>query len=114
MLDEIDRNADEGRSFAFETTLSGHTYRKRIPRWRARGFTVKLIFLSLATADGAIARVARRVQQGGHDVAPEVIRRRFSAGMRNFLGTYRALVDYWQWFDNSGPQPRLLEEGANR
>lgn len=114
MLDEIDRNAAEGHNFAFETTLSGHTYVKRIPRWRAQGFTVKLIFLSLATADEAIARVARRVQQGGHDVAPDVVRRRFNAGMRNFLVTYRALVDYWQWFDNSGPQPQLLEEGAKQ
>lgn len=76
MLDEIDRNAAAGRSFAFETTLSGHTYIRRIPKWRAAGYTVKLIFLSLASADEAIARVAMRVRQGGHDVPSEVIRRR--------------------------------------
>ncbi len=34
--------------------------------------------------------------------------------MRNFLEIYRHQVDYWQWFDNSGPLPRLLEEGVNR
>ncbi len=55
-----------------------------------------------------------RVRQGGHDVPPEVIRRRFHSSMRNFLEIYRQHVDYWQWFDNSGPLPRLLEEGANR
>lgn len=59
-------------------------------------------------------RVAMRVRQGGHDVPPEVIRKRFDSGMRNFLEIYRQRVDYWQWFDNSGPLPRLLEEGANR
>jgi predicted ABC-type ATPase len=55
-----------------------------------------------------------RVRQGGHDVRPDVIRRRFESGMRNFLEIYRQRVAYWQWFDNSGPLPQLLEEGANR
>ena len=114
MIEAIDRNAAAGRSFAFETTLSGHTYIKRIAAWRVAGFTVKLIFLSLTTPEEAIARVAMRVQQGGHDVAENVIRRRFASGMRNFLEIYRQRVDYWQWFDNSGPVPRLLEEGSNR
>ena len=111
MLEEIDRNAAEGRSFAFETTLSGHTYARRIPKWRQDGYTVKLMFLSLNSAEDAIARVAARVRQGGHDVAPEVIRRRFDSGMRNFLDVYRDLVDYWQWFNNNGSVPRLIEEG---
>lgn len=114
MLEEIDRHAKEGRSFAFETTLAGHNYLHRIDAWRANGFAVKLIFLSLTTADEAIARVDLRVRQGGHDVAPEVIRRRFAAGMRNFLEVYRKKVDFWQWFDNSGSRPRLVEEGSNR
>lgn len=111
MLAEIDRHAAAGASFAFETTLSGHTYARRIERWRASGFTVVLIFLSLASPEDAIARVANRVQQGGHDVAPDVIRRRFTSGMRNFLEVYRYRVDFWQWFDNSGSRPRLFEEG---
>lgn len=114
MLREIDRCSAEGRSFAFETTLSGHTYVRRIDEWRGGGFVVELIFLSLGSVEEALARVAMRVRQGGHDVAPEVIRRRFVAGMRNFLSVYRERVDFWQWYDNSGPQPRLLEEGANR
>jgi len=75
---------------------------------------VELIFLSLGSPEEAIARVAMRVRQGGHDVPPDVIRRRFASGMRNFLEIYRHNVDFWQWFDNSGPRPRLVEEGANR
>lgn len=114
MLREIDRHAAEGRSFAFETTLAGHTYVHRIERWRAQGFVVELIFLSLGSVEEAIARVAMRVRQGGHDVAQAVIRRRFASGMRNFLEIYRPRVDFWQWYDNSGPRPKLVEEGANR
>jgi predicted ABC-type ATPase len=111
MLEEIDRHATEGRNFAFETTLAGHTYIKRIDAWHVAGYTVKLYFLALTNPDDAVARVARRVQQGGHDVPEKVIRRRFAMGMRNFLEIYRPNVDYWQWYDNSGPVPRMLEEG---
>jgi predicted ABC-type ATPase len=113
MIEEIDRNAAAGESFAFETTLSGHTYARRIPRWRASGFIVKLVFLSLPTADDAIARVARRVQHGGHNVPADVIRRRFASGLRNFLDVYRHRVDYWQWIDNRDSSGMLLEEGTN-
>lgn len=114
MLSEIDRHAAAGRSFAFETTLAGHTYARRIDSWRSDGFRIKLVFLSLTSPEEAIARVAMRVRQGGHNVAPEVIRRRFVSGMRNFLDTYRHRVDYWQWFDNSSRVPRLMEEGSHR
>jgi predicted ABC-type ATPase len=112
MLEEIDRNAAAGVSFAFETTLSGHTYLRRIKTWRSAGFVVKILFLSLRTPDEAIVRVARRVQQGGHDVPPVVIRRRFAAGMKNFMEVYRYKVDYWRLFDNSGPRPLLLSQGV--
>lgn len=55
--------------------------------------------------------MAERVRQGGHDVPAAVIRRRFESGMRNFFTVYRDLVDYWQWFNNNGATPRLVEEG---
>ena len=109
MLEEIDRHAAAGRSFAFETTLAGHTYLRRIEAWRAADFVVEMIFLSLRSPEEAIARVRTRVRQGGHDVAEEVIRRRFDAGLRNV----RAIrIEYLQIFDNSGPAPLLLTEGA--
>ena len=72
------------------------------------------MFLALRNADEAIARVALRVRHGGHDVPPDIIRRRFASGMKNFLESYRHRVDYWQFFDNSGHAPLLLDEGENR
>lgn len=93
MLKDIAANAATGRNFAFETTLSGLTYARMMPEWRAAGYVVKLLFLSLASPEEAIARVAMRVRQGGHDVPPEVIRRRFSAGFTNFRDVYRRQVD---------------------
>ncbi len=111
MLGEIARHAAESRNFAFETTLSGLTYARMITDWQAAGFAVKLIFLSLATPEEAIARVAMRVRQGGHDVPSGIIHRRFASGRRNFQDVYRHRVDFWQWFDNSGDTPILNDEG---
>ncbi len=111
MLQEIARHAASGISFAFETTLSGLTYARMIDDWRANGYTVKLIFLSLGSVDEAIARVATRVVQGGHDIPQDTIRRRFDAGRLNFRSTYRPRVDSWLLFDNGGEMPVLIEEG---
>lgn len=41
MIEEIDTCAKRGESFAFETTLSGVSYARRIPGWRADGYHVK-------------------------------------------------------------------------
>ena len=84
-----------------------------IPHWRSDGYTVKLIFLSLATPEEAIKRVELRVRQGGHYVPPDVIRRRFASGLKNFQNMYRHIVDYWQWFDNNGRIPTLIDKGEN-
>jgi predicted ABC-type ATPase len=113
MLTEIQRRVRSGSSFAFETTLSGHGYAQMIPRWRAEGYYVKLIFLNLPTADLAVARVAARVKQRGHDVPEAVIRRRFASGLRNFHAIYCSLVNRWELYDNSGITPQLISSGDN-
>jgi predicted ABC-type ATPase len=113
MLVEIARRVRAGESFAFETTLSGKSYARLIPQWKSAGYHVKLIVLSLPSVDLAIARVAARVAQGGHDVADTVIRRRFDAGIRNYEDVYRRLVNSWALYDNSEPEPRLIASGDN-
>ena len=114
MLEEMARHAADRRNFAFETTLAGLGYARMIDAWRADGYRVKLIFMSLASADQAVARVAMRVRQGGHHVPEDTIRRRFAAGLKNFQQVYRDRVDEWQWIDNSGMTPRLLKEGSHK
>lgn len=85
MLEEIDLCASRGENFAFETTLSGLSYLRRIGAWRAIGYRVSLFFLSLPNAETAIARVASRVRQGGHDVPEAIIRRRFENGLETSI-----------------------------
>jgi predicted ABC-type ATPase len=109
MLEAISNHVRRGESFAYETTLSGLTYAQMIPVWRASGYLVKLIFLSLPNAEMALARVAARVSQGGHSVAEDVVRRRLALGIVNF-DRYKMLVNSWQLYDNSDVPPILLEE----
>jgi hypothetical protein len=109
-----DRRPCPPQSFAFETTLSDRGYARAIPKWRANGYAVSLWFLSLPSAEMAIARVARRVQQGGHAIPEDVVRRRFEAGRANLERIYKAAVDDWVIYDNSGPVPVLLDWSENR
>lgn len=113
MLEEIAHYTRLGESFAFETTLSGLAYLRHIRLWRAQGYRVSLFFLSLPDAETAIARVAERVRQGGHDIPELVIRRRLAAGLKNFEQHYCHAVDDWALYDNSGNTPIMLEWGEN-
>ena len=113
MLEEMDELTAQGESLAFETTLSGLTYIQRIKEWQKKGYHISLFFLSLDSEELAIKRVAERVLQGGHNIPEEVIRRRFKAGLNHFENDYRALVDSWALFDNSGDGSTLIEWGEN-
>lgn len=113
MLEEIALHARRGESFALETTLSGLSYLRHIARWREQGYRVSLFFLSLPNPETAIARVASRVRQGGHDIPVTVIRRRFAAGLDNFHRHYKLAVNDWALYDNTGVEPVILEWGEN-
>lgn len=108
-LAELDRLARAGSDFAFETTLSGLVYLARLRKWKAAGYRIEIIYLRLASTRLALRRIAARVRQGGHDVPPEDVIRRFDRGWRNFEFAYRPLADAWAVYDNSGDTPLLLE-----
>jgi predicted ABC-type ATPase len=67
-----------------------------------------IIYLRLPSTRLALRRIAARVKQGGHNVPPVDVLRRFSRGWDNFQNTYRSLADAWAVYDNSGDGPRLL------
>ncbi|ADL55676.1 zeta toxin family protein [Gallionella capsiferriformans] len=111
MLESITELEQRGESFSFETTLSGVVYAHRIRRWREAGYHVTLFFLSLPNSQMAIERVAERVRQGGHNVPSAIVRRRYTAGLKNFEQVYRDEVDAWALYDNSGDEPVLINWG---
>lgn len=113
MLDRLHFLARERRDFAFETTLAGRGHARWLRELKNGGYDTRLIFLSLPDPELAIGRVAERVRRGGHDVPPDVVRRRFSAGVRNLFALYSDLVDRWQVYDNSEySAPRLIASGS--
>lgn len=112
VLKELDRLAGAKESFAFETTMSGLSYLKRLESWKREGYRIQIVFLSLKSPELAIKRVAMRVRQGGHDVPEADVRRRFERGLANFRSAYSGLADYWELFENSGDSPRLLETSS--
>lgn len=94
-----------GGSFAIETTLSSVSYAHQFAAWRARGYWVTIHYLEVVSADFAVARVAKRVAAGGHDVPEPDIRRRHARGLVLFAETYRPLSDAWYHY-------RVDEEGS--
>jgi predicted ABC-type ATPase len=106
MLRRLDELVSARQDFAFETTLSGTAFLAAIGRWRSAGYVVRVVYLWLESPDIAIARVRRRVRQGGHSIPDDVIRRRYQRGLVNFAHRYRAAVDAWQLYDNTDPFDR--------
>ncbi len=114
MLNMLRDYVGQGRSFAFETTLSGRTYARMIPQWREQGYRVRLFFLRLPSPEAAMARVQKRVATGGHHIPDDTVRRRFNSGWYNFENIYRDLVDEWSLYDSTTVPPTLLEQGRKQ
>ena len=112
VLREIDRLASDRANFAFETTLSGLTYLRRMESWKQVGYRIEIVYLRLDSVDLALRRIAARVLQGGHDVARRDVIRRFKRGWENFESIYRPMAESWAIYDNSGASPVLLEQQA--
>jgi predicted ABC-type ATPase len=110
VLREIDRLAKARADFAFESTLSGLTYVRRLESWRREGYRVEIVYLRLKSSQLALRRIAARVRQGGHDVPRADVVRRYSRGWKNFQLIYRPLADSWAIYENSGQSPQLLEQ----
>ena len=111
MVSEIDRLANDREDFAFESTLSGLGYVRRLTRMRAAGYHVEIIYLRLRSPRLALRRIAARVRQGGHDVPRADVLRRYARGWENFQFIYKPLADAWATYENSGSRRVLIETG---
>ena len=95
--------------------MAGRSYVRLLKELKKEGYKIHLFYLWLHKPDLALKRIAERVRAGGHDVPPEVVRRRFVRSVHNFFHLYRPLLDSWMLFDNSANLPRLIadEESGN-
>jgi predicted ABC-type ATPase len=110
MLERMRTLARGGQSFAFETTCSGRTHLGLLSRLKADGWRVSLMYLWLRSPEAAVARVQRRVLQGGHGVSPDVVKRRYRSGLANMLGLYLPSADIGAIYDNSDMARVLVAE----
>lgn len=101
MLNRITELLEQNESFAFETTLSTRSYKQKIEKARQNGFTITLLFFWLQNIELAKERVKIRVSEGGHNVEPDVIERRYIKGIKNLFNIYLSIVDGALLFDNS-------------
>ena len=101
---------------AFESTLGGQTISALLVDAARAGIDVVIWFVGLSTAEQHIARVRARVAAGGHDIAEDIIRRRWNDSRQHLIDLlpYAAEV---RIFDNSRdgdpaagtiPEPRLV------
>lgn len=108
LLERIKELTAARKEFGFETTLAGKSYVIMLRRMKEQGYRVHCYFLWLPSVEMAIARVAHRVSQGGHNIPEPVTRRRFTQGIRNFLTLYRPLFDSWILYNNSMVPPQII------
>jgi predicted ABC-type ATPase len=93
--------ANQRADFAFESTLSSRSFAPWIVNLQQQGYMFHLLFVWLRSDDLAVQRVRERVRMGGHEVAENVVRRRYRNGVRNFFSLYRPLAHSWGVYDNS-------------
>ena len=98
------------KSFTIESTLAGRTHLKTIETARKAGWPVHILYFAVKTPEIALARIARRVSVGGHDVPETDARRRFSRSLSN-LPEYLAACNFWRVYDNNAAQPIPVAEG---
>lgn len=110
MLKRIDELINSNQDFSFETTLSSKSFLNTIERAKSKGYYTTLIFFWLESVELAKFRVLKRVSEGGHNIKPEVIERRYKAGIKNLFNLYSSKVDSLLIYDNSTVESELIAE----
>lgn len=90
----------EGTDFVSESTFSHPSKLALIDEARSAGFRVIMYHVNVRSADLSVSRVARRTEEGGHDVPEDKIRERY---VRNQALIKEAVLraDYAFVYDNS-------------
>ena len=117
MLDRIDELSAVQATFGFETTLAGRAHAKRLRAMKTNhGYQVSMFFIWLPSVDQAIARVATRVREGGHNIPEPTIRRRYNLGIKNFASLYMPVLDEWFVYNGSRRPAEIIvgQQDGNR
>ena len=113
MLERIEFLLKQRQTFAIETTLATNSYTNLVSRAHALGYEVHLLFFWLSSPEVAYERVARRVEEGGHNIPRGVIERRYWRGLRNLFEKFMPIVDYWAIYDNNSSSALIASSSNN-
>lgn len=110
----LDEAIANGTSYAFETTLGGHTVSAKIAAASAT-HDVAIWYCGLTSPELHIARVKARVAAGGHDIPESKIRERYESSLANLIALLPRLKSVAA-YDNSAqvelgkaiPDPLLI------
>lgn len=107
--------------FTFETTLGGQTITRLLEQALDKGLEVVICYVGLDSAERHIARVAARVERGGHHIDEARIRQRYTASREHLITLLPRLTDLIV-YDNSvernpeegeAPEPTILLQMKN-
>jgi predicted ABC-type ATPase len=113
MLSRLRELARERRDFAFETTLASRSFAPWLSRLREDGYRVHLVYVWVPDPETSVRRVQLRVLKGGHNVPPDVVRRRYKRGLGNLRSLYMPIADHWRIYDNTSRSgARLVAYGG--
>jgi predicted ABC-type ATPase len=96
----LERAIGERGSYAFETTLGGHTITALLEKALAAGIEVRIWYVGLESLELHVQRVRSRVKRGGHDIPEERIRERYVRSRWNLIQLLPRLTELFV-YDNS-------------
>lgn len=109
VLAAVKEALDRSESFAFESTLSGLTWRPILLDAIERGYIITIYFVFLLNPRLNLIRIRQRVREGGHSIPKDTVLRRYPRSFDNFWNVYRPLCSEWFLFDNSKKQPKQIQ-----
>ena len=97
-----------GVNFTQETTLSGGYPKRLCRRAKQAGYTIRLYYVGLDTAEESLRRIKNRVERGGHDIPAKDVQARFA---HRFADVAKILpyCDEAKFFDNNNGFVQVAE-----
>jgi len=89
-----------GKSFNEETTLTGKTILKTIDKAKELGYELQLFYIGVNNPEIAKERIKNRVEKGGHNIADEIVEKRYYESLKN-LKQVITKFDEVYLYDNS-------------
>jgi predicted ABC-type ATPase len=99
-MDILETNLQEGVSICQETTLTDSNVLSVLKNAYSRGYSIKMYYVGLESADIAVSRVVERVLKGGYGLAEKEVRRKYDESLKN-LKEIAVYCDEIFVFDNT-------------